>query len=260
MLVRPVRFQSTAPTTNAYPSGSDWAPRSHRGPVEKLSPFLDSRHGDATLGRKFSNGRLSTWRCTATLARLRKSSAGRRVASPNRCLRQHRRRRGPGPRVPGMAMPAGKDAVGGVASGVDLGGQALKHASVNVWRLGPDASERSCRGHGTTFHDQLRKCDSAEEEQLASEINSVLVIRLSATPSATSIAGAKRGYQAAARPGHCDRDRSLVGQLSQLRAQQRSFATRRAAILRLGLALAGMRIEAGSGERSRPHRGMIVGS
>ena len=28
MLVRPVRFQSTAPTTNAYPSGSDWAPRS----------------------------------------------------------------------------------------------------------------------------------------------------------------------------------------------------------------------------------------
>jgi len=62
------------------------------------------------------------------------------------------------------------------------------------------------------------------------------------------------------RPGHCDRDRSLVGQLSQLRAQQRSFATRRAAILRLGLALAGMRIAAGSGERSRPHRGMIVGS
>jgi hypothetical protein len=129
---------------------------------------------------------LSTWRCTATLARLRKSSAGRRVASPNRCLRQHRRRRGQGLGSRGMAMPAGKDAVGGVASGVDLGGQALEHASVNVWRLGPDASERSCRGHGTTFHDQLRKCDSAEEEQLASKINSVLVIRLSATPSATS--------------------------------------------------------------------------
>ena len=152
--MRPVRFQSTAPTTNAYPSGSDWAPRSHRGPVERLSQrerlafrpgsghllgefsfnspscvsetFLDSRHGDATLGRKFSNGRL------VNMAPVQQLSLGFGNRVQGAALRPKivvfasigaAERQGLGSR--GMAMPAGKDAVGGVASGVDLGGQPL---------------------------------------------------------------------------------------------------------------------------------------
>ncbi len=185
--MRPVRFQSTAPTTNAYPSGSDWAPRSHRRPVERLS------HVSRQPSRRcHARPQVLEWSpCQHGAVQQLSLGFGNRVQGA--ALRPQivvfasiGAAEGQGLGSRGMAMPAGKDAVGGVASGVDLGGQALEHASVNVWRLGPDASERSCRGHGTTFHDQLRKCDSAEEEQLASEINSVLVIRLSATPSATS--------------------------------------------------------------------------
>ena len=226
--MRPVRFQSTAPTTNAYPSGSDWAPRSHRGPVERLSQrerrafrpgsghllgefsfnspscasetFLDSRHGDATLGRKFSNGRL------VNMVPVQQLSLGFGNRVQGAALRPHivvfasigaAERQGLGSR--GMAMPAGKDAVGGVASGVDLGGQPLEHAGVNSAGRTTGEQDQQRLGYSAVSHAQCNV-----------------------------IAGAKRGYQAAARPGHCDRDRSLVGQLSQLRAQQRSFATRRA--------------------------------
>ena len=126
MLMRPVRFQSTAPTTNAYPSGSDWAPRSHRGPVEKLS------HVSRQPSRRcHARPQVLEWSpCQHGAVQQLSLGFGNRVQGA--ALRPQivvfasiGAAEGQGLGSRGMAMPAGKDAVGGVASGVDLGGQTL---------------------------------------------------------------------------------------------------------------------------------------